>query len=46
MARKSRKPGITEFVIDASVALAWYFKDEADPYADAVVGRLPAARAS
>jgi predicted nucleic acid-binding protein len=29
------------FVLDGSVALAWLFHDETDPYADAVVGKLP-----
>jgi hypothetical protein len=29
------------FVLDASVALAWCFQDEADPYADAVAARFP-----
>jgi predicted nucleic acid-binding protein len=28
------------FIIDASVALAWCFEDEAAPYADAVLSRL------
>jgi predicted nucleic acid-binding protein len=28
------------FVIDASVALAWCFEDEATPYADVVLSRL------
>ena len=46
MAKKARKPGVAEFVLDDSVALAWYFKDEADPYADAVAARFPAARAT
>ena len=46
MARKARKSGTVEFVLDGSVALAWYFKDEADPYADAVAARLPSARAA
>jgi predicted nucleic acid-binding protein len=46
MAKKARKPGMAEFVLDGSLALAWYFKDEADPYADAVAGRFPAARAA
>ena len=46
MAKKARKPGIAEFVLDGSLALAWYFKDEADPYADAVAARFPAARAA
>jgi predicted nucleic acid-binding protein len=45
MAKKARKPGVAEFVLDGSLALAWYFKDEADPYADAVAARFPAARA-
>ena len=30
------------FVLDGSVTLAWLFHDEADPYADAVVAKLPA----
>jgi predicted nucleic acid-binding protein len=30
------------FVLDGSVTLAWLFHDEADPYADAIVARLPA----
>jgi predicted nucleic acid-binding protein len=29
------------FVLDASVALAWCFADEKDPFADAVAGRFP-----
>jgi hypothetical protein len=36
---KKRKPARKRaegFVLDASVALAWCFSDEADPYADAV----------
>jgi predicted nucleic acid-binding protein len=33
------------FVIDASVALAWCFKDEATAYADAVLARLEEERA-
>jgi len=45
MAKRARKPGMVEFVLDGSLALAWYFKDEADPYADAVAAYLPAARA-
>jgi len=45
MAKKARKPGMAEFVLDGSLALAWYFKDEADPYADALAARFPAARA-
>jgi predicted nucleic acid-binding protein len=46
MAKKARKPGVAEFVLDGSLALAWYFKDEADPYADAVAARFPAVRAA
>ncbi|MGD0010813.1 MAG: type II toxin-antitoxin system VapC family toxin [Terriglobia bacterium] len=46
MAKKARKPGMAEFVLDGSLALAWYFKDEADPYADAVAAHFPAARAA
>jgi hypothetical protein len=30
------------FVLDGSVTLAWLFHDEADPYADAFVAKLPA----
>lgn len=30
------------FVLDGSVALAWLFHDEQDPYADAIVAKLPA----
>src|SRR5271166_4915816 len=29
------------FVLDGSVTLAWLFRDEQDPYADAIVARLP-----
>src|SRR5208283_1474362 len=46
MAKKARKPGVAEFVLDGSLALAWYFKDEAYPYADAVAGCFPAAQAA
>jgi predicted nucleic acid-binding protein len=35
MAKKARKPKAEAFVLDCSVTMAWYFKDEADPYADA-----------
>jgi predicted nucleic acid-binding protein len=34
------------FVIDASVALAWCFQDEASEYADQALARLTAAEAS
>lgn len=30
------------FVLDGSVTLVWLFHDEKDPYADAIVARLPA----
>lgn len=29
------------FVLDGSITLAWLFHDEKDPYADAIVGKLP-----
>jgi predicted nucleic acid-binding protein len=32
-------------VIDASLALAWYFPDEADAYADAIARLFPAVQA-
>lgn len=35
----------TEFILDGSVCLAWYFQDEADDYADAVRDCLVSARA-
>jgi predicted nucleic acid-binding protein len=43
MAKRARERD--EFVLDGSLALAWYFKDEADPYADAVAARFPDAHA-
>jgi predicted nucleic acid-binding protein len=46
MARRATKDATEDFVLDASLALAWYFKDEADPYADAVAAGLPSARAN
>ena len=39
--RKPRKRKPEGFILDASVALAWCFSDEADPYADAVARKLP-----
>jgi hypothetical protein len=36
MAKKARKPKAEAFVLDCSVSMAWYFKDEADDYANAV----------
>jgi predicted nucleic acid-binding protein len=37
----AKKATAKPFVLDGSVALAWYFKDEADPYADAVAASIP-----
>jgi predicted nucleic acid-binding protein len=34
-----------EFVLDNSVVMAWGFDDEADPYADNLLGLIPMARA-
>lgn len=34
-----------QFVIDASVVMAWYFEDEANPYADEVLESLARATA-
>ena len=41
MARKAAKRTVEQFVLDGSVTLAWFFKDEADPYADAIAARFP-----
>jgi predicted nucleic acid-binding protein len=35
----------TRFVVDNSVVMAWCFRDQADSYADAVLGSLIAAEA-
>jgi predicted nucleic acid-binding protein len=35
-----------EFVLDASVALSWGFEEEHDPFAEAILDRLPAAQAA
>jgi predicted nucleic acid-binding protein len=43
MAKKKTKT--VAFVLDCSVSLAWYFKDEANPYADAVASRFPKVQA-
>jgi predicted nucleic acid-binding protein len=45
MAKKTQKPKTDSFVLDGSVALSWYFADEADSYADAVAARFPQVRA-
>jgi predicted nucleic acid-binding protein len=42
--KKARKPK-DQFILDSSVALAWAFEDESDPYADRVGDALPDARA-
>src|ERR1700730_2864758 len=39
------KKAAESFVLDGSVSLAWYFKDEADPYADAIATRFPGVQA-
>lgn len=43
MAKKKRVPkkNVEAYVLDGSVALAWCFSDEADPYADAIARKLP-----
>ncbi len=38
-------PTANAFILDGSVTLAWYFKDEADPYADAVAAGFPGVQA-
>ncbi len=45
MARSRSVPPPTRFVIDSSIVAAWYFVDEADPYADAVAVSLSQATA-
>jgi predicted nucleic acid-binding protein len=40
--KKAKREAI---LLDGSVALAWYFKDEANSYADAVANRFPSIRA-
>jgi predicted nucleic acid-binding protein len=46
MAGKTRKSGVADFVLDGSLALAWYFRDEADSYADAVAAGFSIGRAA
>jgi predicted nucleic acid-binding protein len=36
---------LTEFVVDASVSMAWCFEDESTPFTDAVLQRLSTDRA-
>jgi predicted nucleic acid-binding protein len=45
MAKKGKKARAEAFVLDGSLSLAWYFKDEADPYADAVATCFPGVQA-
>lgn len=46
MPKNAGRRGIAEFVLDSSLALSWYFKDEMDPYADAVATNFPSVRAA
>jgi predicted nucleic acid-binding protein len=43
MAKKASKKKAAEFILDCSVAMAWYFKDEANHYAKAVRKSLSGA---
>jgi predicted nucleic acid-binding protein len=43
MAKKGSKKKAREFILDCSVTMAWYFKDEANAYAKAVRRSLSAA---
>ena len=45
MAKKRSRKKVQEFVLDCSVTMAWYFKDEANAYASAVRRSLSAANA-
>jgi predicted nucleic acid-binding protein len=45
MARKKGKSKPKTFVLDGSIALAWFFEDEADAYAEAVQDSLAEASA-
>jgi predicted nucleic acid-binding protein len=40
-----KKVKLELFVLDSSVALAWCFHDEANPYADAIAARFPKIQA-
>ena len=42
---RSRNQGRDAFVLDCSVTMVWFFRDEADPYAAAVEAALGDARA-
>jgi predicted nucleic acid-binding protein len=41
---RPRKRAAKPFVLDCSIALAWFFADESDAYADAVANALPNSR--
>jgi predicted nucleic acid-binding protein len=45
MARKKGKTKPRTFVLDGSIALAWFFEDEANDYAEAVENSLTSASA-
>ncbi len=45
MAKKGSRNRVREFTLDSSVTMAWYFKDEANSYANAVRRSLGRARA-
>ena len=45
MPKRKAKGKVEEIVLDCSIAAAWCFHDEADPYADAVAGRFPGVQA-
>lgn len=45
MVRRGSKKKSGEFVLDCSVTMAWYFKDEANAYANAVRRSLSQAKA-
>jgi predicted nucleic acid-binding protein len=45
MAKKGIKKKPRDFILDCSVMMAWYFKDEANAYANTVRRALSAARA-
>jgi len=40
-----KKANMGAFVLDGSVAVAWCFQDEENPYADAVAARFPTVQA-
>lgn len=42
---RDRKSAAEAFVLDCSVALAWFFADEANSYADSIARRLTDSRA-